>query len=289
MERPGGVCRVDRSRGATTSGCESCHGPGSLHAEHPRADNVAGRPAEAVCVACHNHGELARLRLRRVRAADPRPGARRLALSRSPRGRKGPAGRLFDRAENRRIPSPSPRPRPRECSSPSSASSRDRRASGGPEGARAARRARGRCLPGRQRRGRGEDTPDDPEVSKQVEQESEELEELRALEDVTVAPEADPDADVLQCACGGWGWRTRCGSGCWTRSDDAELREDAAPAELPRITDLASFDVARCSRTSYDIPVEMQPLVAQYIQLLPGTGAQVVPQVDVPLRRATSR
>ncbi len=55
MDRPGGVCGVDVVEGRAHVGCESCHGPGSLHAEHPKADNVLGRPSEAVCTGCHNH------------------------------------------------------------------------------------------------------------------------------------------------------------------------------------------------------------------------------------------
>jgi hypothetical protein len=53
-EQPGGVCRLDKVAGREDVGCESCHGPGSLHSQAPSARNITARPAEAVCVTCHN-------------------------------------------------------------------------------------------------------------------------------------------------------------------------------------------------------------------------------------------
>ncbi|MBF5044329.1 MULTISPECIES: multiheme c-type cytochrome [Myxococcaceae] len=52
--QPGGVCRLDKVKGREDVGCESCHGPGSLHAEDPSAQNIRGRPGREVCVTCHN-------------------------------------------------------------------------------------------------------------------------------------------------------------------------------------------------------------------------------------------
>lgn len=54
MDQPGGVCRVDKMAGREDVGCESCHGPGSLHAEDPSVENIQRKPAEAQCVVCHN-------------------------------------------------------------------------------------------------------------------------------------------------------------------------------------------------------------------------------------------
>lgn len=53
--QPGGVCRVDKMEGRINVGCESCHGPGSAHAEDPTVKNILGKPGEAVCVRCHEH------------------------------------------------------------------------------------------------------------------------------------------------------------------------------------------------------------------------------------------
>ncbi|MCY1081006.1 multiheme c-type cytochrome [Archangium lansingense] len=53
-EKPGGVCRLDKVAGRENVGCESCHGPGSLHAEDPSADNIVARPGQDMCVTCHN-------------------------------------------------------------------------------------------------------------------------------------------------------------------------------------------------------------------------------------------
>jgi hypothetical protein len=53
-EQPGGVCRLDKVAGRENVGCESCHGPGSLHAEDPSSENITARPGQVVCVKCHN-------------------------------------------------------------------------------------------------------------------------------------------------------------------------------------------------------------------------------------------
>jgi hypothetical protein len=60
--------------------CERCHGDGSRHAAHPRADNIvnparlSGLRRDSICEQCHLSGD-ARLDLPRKRAADFHPGA----------------------------------------------------------------------------------------------------------------------------------------------------------------------------------------------------------------------
>lgn len=108
------------------------------------------------------------------------------------------------------------------------------------------------------------------EANEEVESESAELEELRALEGATLDPMAKPNAEVLQSLR-----RLGLANPLRLRMLDAleepTLREDDSLPELPLITDLASFDVGQI-RDRYDIPVEMQPLVAQYIQFFQGPG-----------------
>ena len=54
FQQPGGVCRVDQVDGRKDVGCESCHGPGSLHvADGTGKSVVRPRPGPSVCVGCH--------------------------------------------------------------------------------------------------------------------------------------------------------------------------------------------------------------------------------------------
>jgi len=53
--QPGGVCRVDKIEGREHVGCESCHGPGSAHADDPTVKNIVRKPDQQTCVGCHNH------------------------------------------------------------------------------------------------------------------------------------------------------------------------------------------------------------------------------------------
>jgi hypothetical protein len=57
-EKPGGAAVV-KNAGLVNVGCESCHGPGNMHAADPDADltdaqTVKLEVAETVCVECHN-------------------------------------------------------------------------------------------------------------------------------------------------------------------------------------------------------------------------------------------
>lgn len=53
-QQPGGVCRIDRVEGRKGVGCESCHGPGSLHSEDPAVENIAKGNTLQACVGCHD-------------------------------------------------------------------------------------------------------------------------------------------------------------------------------------------------------------------------------------------
>ncbi len=123
-----------------------------------------------------------------------------------------------------------------------------------------------------QEAGAAEDADDDgaPEASEEVEKESAELEELRALEAATVDPGAAVGADLLQ-TLRRLGFANPLRQRMLDALEEPALREDVLPPELPTITDLATFDVAQL-QAHYDIPVEMQPLVAQYIQFFRGPG-----------------
>ncbi len=108
------------------------------------------------------------------------------------------------------------------------------------------------------------------EANEEVESESAELEEMRALEGAALDPAAKPNAAVLQSLR-----RLGLANPLRLRMLDAleepTLREDDTLPELPLITDLQNFDVGQI-QDRYDIPVEMQPLVAQYIQFFQGPG-----------------
>jgi hypothetical protein len=53
-DRPGGVCRLDKMEGRKNVGCESCHGPGSIHVHQPAQRNIVAKPAKSECTLCHN-------------------------------------------------------------------------------------------------------------------------------------------------------------------------------------------------------------------------------------------
>lgn len=53
-QQPGGVCRVDKTENRREVGCESCHGPGSLHLVTPTKDTIV-RPEASTCLRCHDH------------------------------------------------------------------------------------------------------------------------------------------------------------------------------------------------------------------------------------------
>ncbi len=97
-----------------------------------------------------------------------------------------------------------------------------------------------------------------------------EVDELRALEETTLEPAAKSDAalrEQLQRLGLGNALRERIEEAL----NDAEGSGESLPFVLDPVTDVASFDVS-VVRDRYDIPVEMQPLVAQYIHFFQHQG-----------------
>jgi membrane-bound lytic murein transglycosylase D len=107
-------------------------------------------------------------------------------------------------------------------------------------------------------------TPDDGDD----EPASEELEEMRALENAVLDPAAKPSPEVLRSV-------RALGTASPLRArleDGADLLAGDEPVvDLGLVTDLSTFDVGAIA-PEYDIPVEMQPMVAQYIQFFQGPG-----------------
>lgn len=111
---------------------------------------------------------------------------------------------------------------------------------------------------------------EDPEPSQEIEKESAELDELRALEEVSLDPSAQREVEQLQALrLLGFGNPLRQRMHC--SFEELDVPEDEPPPELAPVTDLASFDISQV-KDRYDIPVEMQPLVAQYLHFFQGPG-----------------
>ncbi len=97
-----------------------------------------------------------------------------------------------------------------------------------------------------------------------------ELDEMRALEEAAIDPGARAGAS-MRTTLG------QLGAGTITRDrleaalDSAELSGEELAFELSPITDVEKFDVSLV-KDRYDIPVEMQPLVVQYIHFFQGAG-----------------
>lgn len=97
-----------------------------------------------------------------------------------------------------------------------------------------------------------------------------ELEEMRALEEAAIDPGARADAS-MRSLLGQLGAATLVRDRLEDALETAEQSGEELSFELSPVTDVASFDVALV-KERYDIPVEMQPLVAQYIRFFQGSG-----------------
>ncbi len=99
-----------------------------------------------------------------------------------------------------------------------------------------------------------------------------ELAALKQLEEQTIDahPEAMGDA-ALRATVGQAGPASLLRDRLDTALDEADWRATELPFELGRVDDVAAFDVSKV-KDRYDIPVEMHPLVAQYIRFFQGPG-----------------
>ncbi|MGV3620279.1 MAG: LysM peptidoglycan-binding domain-containing protein [Archangium sp.] len=107
-----------------------------------------------------------------------------------------------------------------------------------------------------------------------VDEGDEELEEMRALEDVAIEPQvpaAAPKGPGLREQLAQLGYGTLTRDRLENALDAAELSGEELAFQLDAVTDVDNFDVNLVA-DRYDIPVEMQPLVAQYIHFFQGGG-----------------
>lgn len=110
----------------------------------------------------------------------------------------------------------------------------------------------------------------DRDADASEEKASEDLAEMRALEQVAIHPESKAAA-ARASLLAHLGLASPLRARLMDQVSSTTLREDASPLDLPKVTDLASFDVSSVA-DQYDIPVEMQPLVADYIRFFQGPG-----------------
>lgn len=56
--KPGGFVSESRTPELKNAGCESCHGPGSLHAETEDPDDIIADLSMSDCTTCHNENRV---------------------------------------------------------------------------------------------------------------------------------------------------------------------------------------------------------------------------------------
>ena len=93
---------------------------------------------------------------------------------------------------------------------------------------------------------------------------------MRALEEVAIDPPARNEA-ALRTGVSLLPYNSLVRDRLETAIDRADQSGDALPFALSLVTDVSTFDVSLV-RDRYDIPIEMQPLVAQYIHFFQTGG-----------------
>lgn len=73
-QKPGGVCRIDKTAGRAEVGCEACHGPGSRHVVSPSGQNIVRVAAEETCRGCHDRENSPHFDFERYRREIVGPG-----------------------------------------------------------------------------------------------------------------------------------------------------------------------------------------------------------------------
>ena len=97
-----------------------------------------------------------------------------------------------------------------------------------------------------------------------------ELEAMRALEEVTIDPHARSGASI-RATLGQLGYASLTRDRLENALEASELSGEELAFVLDPVTDVESFDVLKV-KDRYDIPVEMNALVAQYIHFFQGGG-----------------
>lgn len=97
-----------------------------------------------------------------------------------------------------------------------------------------------------------------------------ELEAMRALEEVTIDPKARSGASI-RATLGQLGYASLTRDRLENALEASELSGEELAFVLDPVTDVESFDVVKVA-DRYDIPVEMNALVAQYIHFFQGGG-----------------
>jgi membrane-bound lytic murein transglycosylase D len=109
-----------------------------------------------------------------------------------------------------------------------------------------------------------------PKADEPNESDESELEAMRAMEEAAIDEDARPEVE-LRVTIEQLGYGSLMRDSLEHALESLELSGDEFSFELPRVTDVATFDVSKV-KDRYDIPVEMQSLVAQYIRFFQGGG-----------------